>query len=188
MGLHPSEIVQGYELARDKALESLAELEVGKIELPPTQQSLKNSITTSLASKQFGHEDFLADLVSQAAMTVMPKDPSQFNVDNVRVVKIMGGHLFESRVLRGMVFGRQPEGKFNSNYKFLIMLSFLIFTGVARNATKAKVAVFSCGIDISQTETKGTVLLKNADDMLNFTRGEEQQIEKVRLFLSYKEH
>ena len=138
MGLHPSEIVQGYELARDKALESLAELEVGKIELPPTQQSLKNSITTSLASKQFGHEDFLADLVSQAAMTVMPKDPSQFNVDNVRVVKIMGGHLFESRVLRGMVFGRQPEGKFNSNYKFLFMLSFLYLQVLQETLQKLK--------------------------------------------------
>lgn len=34
----------------------------------------------------------------------------QFNVDNVRVVKIMGGGLSQSRVVRGMVFGREPEG------------------------------------------------------------------------------
>ncbi|EOR00326.1 putative T-complex protein 1 subunit theta [Wallemia ichthyophaga EXF-994] len=160
MGLHPSEIVQGYELARNKALESLSDLSNGNLALPPTKQSLATSIKTSLGSKQFGNEDFLADLVSDAVSTVMPKDFSQFNIDNVRVVKIMGGNLYESRVLRGMVFGRQPEG-------------------VARNATKAKVAVFTSGIDISQTETKGTVLLKNADEMMNFTRGEEQQIEKV---------
>ncbi|TIC74349.1 IKI3-domain-containing protein [Wallemia mellicola] len=160
MGLHPSEIVQGYELARNKALDSLAELENDKLELPVSKDSLVKSIKTSLGSKQFGNEDFLSDLVADAAITVMPKDPSQFNIDNVRVVKIMGGNLYESRVLRGMVFGRQPEG-------------------VARNAQKAKVAVFTCGIDISQTETKGTVLLKNADEMLNFTRGEEQQIEKI---------
>lgn len=35
---------------------------------------------------------------------------AQFNVDNVRVVKIMGGGLSSSRVIRGMVFGREPEG------------------------------------------------------------------------------
>lgn len=46
---------------------------------------------------------------------------------------------------------------------------------------KAKVAVFTCALDIAQTETKGTVLLKSAEEMLNFTRGEEKQLEKVRI-------
>lgn len=50
---------------------------------------------------------------------------------------------------------------------------------MVKNATKAKVAVFTCGLDISQTETKGTVLLKKADELLNFTQGEEQQLAGV---------
>ena len=41
-------------------------------------------------------------------------------------------------------------------------------------------AVFTSALDIAQTETKGTVLIKNADEMLNFTTGEEKHIEKVR--------
>jgi len=40
----------------------------------------------------------------------MPKNPKNFNVDNVRVVKIMGGNLAGSKVVQGMVFGREPEG------------------------------------------------------------------------------
>jgi T-complex protein 1 subunit theta len=48
-----------------------------------------------------------------------------------------------------------------------------------KKATKAKVAVYSCGMDIGQTETKGTVLLKNAGDLLDFSRGEEKQLEGV---------
>jgi T-complex protein 1 subunit theta len=51
--------------------------------------------------------------------------------------------------------------------------------GMIKRATKAKVAVFTCGLDIAQTETKGTVLIKNADEMLNFTTGEEKHLEKV---------
>ena len=39
--------------------------------------------------------------------------------------------------------------------------------------------MYTCGIDVSQTETKGTVLLRNADEMLNFTTGEEKHMEKV---------
>jgi T-complex protein 1 subunit theta len=52
-----------------------------------------------------------------------------------------------------------------------------------KNATKAKVAVYTCGLDISQTETKGTVLLKKAEELLDFTRGEEKQLEGVSYHL-----
>lgn len=48
-----------------------------------------------------------------------------------------------------------------------------------KKVSRAKVAVFTTALDISQTETKGTVLIKNADEMLNFTTGEEKQLENV---------
>ena len=59
-----------------------------------------------------------------------------------------------------MVFGREPDG-------------------IVKKATKAKVGVFSCPIDISQTETKGTVLLKNAEEMMNYSKGEEERLESA---------
>lgn len=55
---------------------------------------------------------------------------------------------------------------------------------MVKKVTKAKVAVFTSALDIAQTETKGTVLIKNADEMLNFTRGEEKHLEKVIHFPS----
>jgi chaperonin GroEL (HSP60 family) len=54
-----------------------------------------------------------------------------------------------------------------------------LYPGVIKKARNAKVAVYTCGIDISQTETKGTVLLHNADEMLNFTTGEEKHMAAV---------
>merc|ERR1712021_148175 len=42
---------------------------------------------------------------------------------------------------------------------------------------KAKVAVFNTNIEMQQGETKGTVLLKNAEDLLNYTTGEEDKFE-----------
>lgn len=52
-------------------------------------------------------------------------------------------------------------------------------SGMVKKARKCKVAVFTSALDISQTETKGTVLLKNAEEMLNFTTGEEAHLEKI---------
>lgn len=53
----------------------------------------------------------LSKLVVDAALTVMPKNPSNFNVDSIRVVKILGGSIHDSAVVKGMVFGREPESK-----------------------------------------------------------------------------
>lgn len=107
----------------------------------------------------------------------MPQNPKTFNVDNVRVVKIMGGSLSGSRVVRGMVFNREPEGNV---VDFFVRSTLELCIGNIKKVQKGKVAVYTCSLDIAQTETKGTVLLKNAEEMLNFTSGEEQHMEKVR--------
>jgi T-complex protein 1 subunit theta len=57
-----------------------------------------------------------------------------------------------------MVFGRSPES-------------------TLQKTTNAKIAIFMSGIDVSLTETKGTVLIKNAQDMLDFSKGEEASLE-----------
>jgi T-complex protein 1 subunit theta len=158
MGLKTSDIVTGYERAQKFALDTLEELAVDKVEDIKSAEEVSKAIRTVIASKQNGNEDFLADLVAEAVQAVLPKNPANFNVDNIRVVKIMGGALEQSRVVKGMVFPKEPDGS-------------------VKKARRAKVGVFSCPIDTSQTETKGTVLLHNAKEMLDFTKGEETQLE-----------
>ncbi|OLL25412.1 putative T-complex protein 1 subunit theta [Neolecta irregularis DAH-3] len=158
MGLHPSEIIKGYEMAQDYTLKTLNELAIDKVSDTKSKTELAKAIKTAIASKQYGNEDLLSELVAEAVLAVMPKNPLNFNIDNVRVVKVMGSNLVESKVVRGMVFAREPEGR-------------------VTKAGRSKVAVYSCGIDIGQTETKGTVLLHNAKEMLEFSKGEEAQME-----------
>jgi len=129
MGLHPSEIIKGYELASEKAQAELEselstlfcrdchktdrrkqDLSTFSLPSPLTHSSLASALKPAIASKQYGHEDQLAALVAEAALAVMPTNPKNFNVDNVRVVKIMGGSLAGSKVVQGMVLNREPEG------------------------------------------------------------------------------
>ncbi|KAK5990184.1 putative T-complex protein 1 subunit theta [Cladobotryum mycophilum] len=160
MGLKTSDIVIGYEKAQKFALDTLEELSVDKVGDIQNQGELSKALKTVIGSKQNGNEEFLADLVAEAVLAVLPKNPANFNVDNVRVVKIMGGGLDQSRVVKGMVFAKEPDGS-------------------VKKAKGAKVGVYTCPIDTSQTETKGTVLLKNAKEMMDFTKGEEAQLEKA---------
>lgn len=136
----------------------MIDLEVDRLQELRSQTELSKALRTVVASKQSGTEDILSSLVAEAVLSVLPKNPLNFNVDNVRVVKVMGGSLENSRVVKGMVFGREPDGN-------------------VKKASKAKVGVFSCPIDVSQTETKGTVLLKNAEEMVNYSKGEEERLE-----------
>lgn len=137
---------------------TLADLDVDSVSNLRSAEELSKALRTVVASKQSGSEDVISQLIAEAVLAVLPKNPVNFNVDNIRVVKIMGGDLSSSKVVKGMVFGREPEG-------------------TVKRAKKAKVGVFSCPIDISQTETKGTVLLKNAQEMMDFSKGEEAQLE-----------
>lgn len=79
---------------------------------------------------------------------------NSFNVDDIRVCKIPGSNLFKSEVVNGLVFKRFVEGDISS-------------------AQKAKIAIYSCPVDILQTETKGRVLIKTANELKDFSRGAE---------------
>ncbi|KAH3687276.1 hypothetical protein WICPIJ_001738 [Wickerhamomyces pijperi] len=161
LGLKPTEIIQGYTLANKFALETLDKLSIDKVEDFMSIPELTKIIKPVLASKQYGSEEFLAELVSEAILNVVPpKNPKAFNVDSVRVVKIMGSSLENSQVVKGMVFPNEPEGH-------------------VKNIKDSKVVVFTCPFDISQTETKGTVLLHNAKEMLDFSKGEEAQLDQI---------
>mmetsp|Transcript_21450 Transcript_21450/g.20618 ORF Transcript_21450/g.20618 Transcript_21450/m.20618 type:complete len:503 (+) Transcript_21450:137-1645(+) len=158
MGLHPSEIVVGYEKAGIKALQVLEKMEMYTIEDIKDYDELKKCIRSSVASKQYGMEDFLGGIIAAACLYAMPEEAHKFNVDNIRVQKILGGTLSDSEVVHGLAVLRQSETSIHS-------------------VKNAKIAVFNTSIEMQQGETKGTVLLKNADDLLNYTKGEEDQME-----------
>ena len=61
------------------------ELTVDKVEDIRSQEELSKAIRTVVAAKQSGSEDILANMVAEAVLAVLPKNPINFNVDNIRV-------------------------------------------------------------------------------------------------------
>ncbi|XP_011855200.1 PREDICTED: T-complex protein 1 subunit theta [Mandrillus leucophaeus] len=70
------------------------------------------------------------------------------------VSEASGSGISSSSVLHGMVFKKETEGDVTS-------------------VKDAKIAVYSCPFDGTITETKGTVLIKTAEELMNFSKGEE---------------
>jgi len=158
LGLHTADIIEGYELAKQKATEILEEMCCEQASDVTDVNQLLKAVRPVIGSKQYGYDQFLAELVCKACVHIMPPSPRNFNVDSVRVVKVLGGSILDSKIVRGMVFNREAEGDI-------------------KNASKAKVAIFSCPLDTQHTETKGTVLLKSANELLSFSKEEEKHLE-----------
>lgn len=157
LGVSTTEISEGYEKALQKSLEILPNLVCREIKDFRDVKQVAEVLRAAIMSKQYGHEDFLAELITKACVSIIPEQTT-FNVDNIRVCKILGSGLLRSEVVNGMVFKRLVEGEVTSQ-------------------KNAKVALYSCAIDIMQTETKGTVLIKSAAELMNFSKGEENLLE-----------
>lgn len=105
MGLKPTEIIEGYNLASKKIIdEILPKLVVKEIKDLKNVDEIKDVIRTSIMTKQYGYEDFLTNLVIKACLAVFDDVNSYFNVDNVRICKILGAGIESSQVVTGMVF------------------------------------------------------------------------------------
>lgn len=143
-----------------------ADLVVDQVEDLHDREKVKQAIRSSVMSKQYGNEDFLSDLITKACIAVLP-DKTFFNVDNIRVCKILvsecvnisiktkvdtdnsssanelvflqGSGIHASQVMQGMVFKREVEGD-------------------TKKAEDCKVVVYTCPLDIMQTETKVNLL------------------------------
>jgi len=158
MGLHPSDIVAGFDKAGKKANELLTGLTVKtKFDLTDVK-SLAQACSTSIASKYFGKEKFISMKVAEACLISMPKDPKNFNVDNVRTIKILGSSIAQTEVVNGMV------------------VQFKSRTDV-KKVSKCKVLVMTTSIGLREMDASQNVLFNNADELLSFSRSEEEIVE-----------
>eukprot|EP01104_Vermistella_antarctica_P007105 TRINITY_DN1783_c0_g1_i1.p1 TRINITY_DN1783_c0_g1~~TRINITY_DN1783_c0_g1_i1.p1 ORF type:complete len:567 (+),score=155.77 TRINITY_DN1783_c0_g1_i1:96-1703(+) len=159
-GLHVSEIIDGFQKAGSKMPELFEGLEVARCADTRNISEVAKFLRPVIMAKQNGYEDVLAPILAKACIDICPKDPTQFNVDNVRVVKVIGGGVSDTALLQGFAIPRNSE------------------TSI-RHVDEAKVAIFVCGIEASKCETKSTVLINDADQLMNFTRGEEDDMKKI---------
>ena len=159
MGLHPSIILQGFEKASIKALQLLEEMSVEEVKNFAEKEELLKVLKSVVGAKVYGQEEVVSSLIADAAIHAMPKNNSRFSVDNIRTQKVLGGSIEDSVVIHGMVILRSS------------------LTSI-KSVEKAKIAVFNTPIEMQQGDTKGTVLMKNAEDLLAYSRGEEEQMEK----------
>jgi len=158
-GLHCADIIAGYSKAIKAILQFIDNLEVKKCENARDEGQVSEALLSAIGAKQWGLEPFLAPLVAKACIQILPKDVKQFNVDNVRIIKIPGMSVHDSFLMKGFVMPRDSEG-------------------TIKHVQNAKIVLFGTEVDLSATETKGNVLIKSAEELMNYSKSEEEAMDK----------
>ena len=101
-GLHTAEIVTGYQRALEKTFEILPGLVVKTVDNIRDPVQLKEAVKSVLATKQYGYEDLLTELVCNACLTTMSPTAQnpKLNMDSVRISKLRGGTIPQSSVVK----------------------------------------------------------------------------------------
>jgi len=162
-GVVVADVIAGYDAAFERIQRVLAEPE--NVLTPVTNvrdpKELAKVLRTALASKQYGYEDALAPIVAEACTMIMD-EKGNFNPDSVRVAKVLGRSVEDSFVVRGFVIPALPKGTVDRMEKCVI-------------------AVYACEVQNEETETKGTVLLESAEELVSLSASAEHRMkEKIK--------
>ncbi|GIQ86692.1 T-complex protein 1, theta subunit [Kipferlia bialata] len=157
-GVVAADIVEGFEMALAKIIETLPKLVVASTGDFHNKESLLQIIRPVFMAKHIDYTDNIAPLIAEAVAMIMPKNPEDLVPESVRVACLHGKSVADSVVVKGMVL---PSGKAHP------------CAGVVESVEDAVIAMYSCPLEIDTTETKGTVLLENADELMSFSKNEE---------------
>ena len=160
-GLHPSAIISGFQIGLDSALKILETCVEKTITDPRSDRVVIDVMNSALASKLPIYHQFFSELLTSACRSVLQEDKNSFNPESIRFVKLLGGNIEQAQMIPGFVITRSPEGDQSKQVK------------------KAKIACFNCPFDPQGGETKGTVLISNADELLKYSSTEEALAEKI---------
>jgi len=158
--IHPSNIINGYRIAGEKATEFYKDT---SIDITDKKEDLLNIAMTSLTGKSAESSKKLANLAVDAILQISEKTENKItiDIDNIKLEKKEGSSLDKSELIKGIVLDKE---KINSN-----MPSFV---------ENAKIALLDIALEIKGPETDTKVQINTPDQLQAFIDQEEQMIKE----------
>ncbi len=156
--VHPTVIVDGYQIASNKALEFMRKIAI-KVN-PVDKLMLKKVAKVAVASKLVAeHKDFVADLAVKAVLQVAEKTGANYkaDVDDIKVEKKPGGALTDTVLIQGVVLDKE-----------------VVHPGMPRRVENAKIALLNCPLEVEKTEFDEKLNIENPAQMKGFLDEEEK--------------
>ncbi|OAF71859.1 CCT-theta [Intoshia linei] len=155
-GLSIKDVCKGLEISLERSKLILSNIP-GMVIESVFDKSIMNVVKSAIISKNVANCTLFTNLVVSACRDIY--NDNNVNTDHVRVVKLLGNTLSASTLVRGLAVKGECLSKINK-------------------ISDKNIAVFSCPLDLLKTETKGTVLFESSKELMDYSKGEEDMVEK----------
>jgi len=166
--VHPTIVVDGYELAANKALEFLKEIAITV--KPDDSETLKRIAMTALAGKVVRESsEKLADITVEAILRVATKEGDKYaaSLDDIKVEKKSGGSIDETTLIQGIVLDKE-----------------VVHSGMPKRLRNAKIILLNSPLEIEKTEFDAKISIARPEQIKEFIDEEQKllkdMVEKVK--------
>ena len=162
-GVHPTVIVEGYNKAADRALETLENIAI-RVK-PSGKEFLKKVAATSMASKLVSeNKEQLAQIAVEAVLSVARKVGEDYlvDLDDIMVEKKPGESMSETKLIEGLVLDKE-----------------VVHSGMPKRVEKAKIALLVSALEIKKTEFDTKINIERPEQMDSFLREEEGMLKAM---------
>jgi len=166
--VHPTIIVDGYELATNKALEFLKEIAISV--KPDDSEMLKRIAMTALASKVVSESSAkLADITVEAILRVAIKEGDKYSasLDDIKVEKKAGGSIDDTKLIQGIILDKE-----------------VVHSGMPKRLRNAKIVILNTPLEIEKTEFDAKINIARPEQIKEFIDEEQKMlkdmVEKVK--------
>ncbi|MDR2204043.1 MAG: TCP-1/cpn60 chaperonin family protein [Nitrososphaerota archaeon] len=160
--IHPSVIIDGYQKAAAKALETLEKIAL-PFDLSKSNEFLKKTAMTSLSSKLVAdYKECLSEIVIQAMLEVMIKHSDgtyRVDIDDVKVEKKTGESLSDTKLVNGIVVDKE-----------------IVHSGMPKHVKNAKIALIDASLENDKPEFDSKLNIENPAHMSAFLQQEEDML------------
>ena len=156
--VHPTLVVDGYQLASTKALEFLQRIALAV--KPTDKATLLKVAKVAVASKLLAeHKEFVADLAVKAVLQVTEASGKKFraDVDDIKVEKKPGGSITDTSLIEGVLLDKE-----------------VVHPGMPKRVEDARIALLNCPLEVEKTEFDAKLNIQNPDQMKAFLDEEEK--------------
>ena len=159
--IHPSVIINGYEMARNKAVEELKSI-AKEVKADDTEMLKKIAMTSITGKGAEKAREQLAEIVVEAVRTVVDEETGKVDKDLIKVEKKEGAPIEETKLIRGVVIDKER-----------------VHPQMPKKVENAKIALLNCPIEVKETETDAEIRITDPSKLMEFIEQEEKIIKDM---------
>ncbi len=161
--IHPTVIVRGYRLAKEKALEIVTGV-AEDVNLDDIETLEKIAMTAMTGKGSEAAKDSLARLAVEAVRLVAEKQGNKMVVDkeSVKIEKKQGGSIDDTELIRGLVIDKE-----------------VVHANMPKHVKNAKIALLDCALEVKETETSAEIRITDPAQLQAFLDQESRMLKDM---------